>query len=121
MASGSGCRPRWTGGSSSLARRTAYFPLFIPESYLTRESEHVEGFSPELAVVTHGGGKELEEALVVSVPAIMVLPSSVVPLRCTLTTKLFSCLGASVRDQGRRSSVDDLLDRRVARQPIGLT
>jgi prolyl-tRNA synthetase len=43
----------------------AYFPLFIPQSYLTRESEHVEGFSPELAVVTHGGGKELEEALVV--------------------------------------------------------
>ena len=43
----------------------AYFPLFIPESYITRESEHVEGFSPELAVVTHGGGKELEEPLVV--------------------------------------------------------
>jgi prolyl-tRNA synthetase len=43
----------------------AYFPLFIPQSYLTRESEHVEGFSPELAVVTHGGGKELEGALVV--------------------------------------------------------
>ncbi|NNG15122.1 MAG: proline--tRNA ligase [Gemmatimonadales bacterium] len=43
----------------------AYFPLFIPQSYLTRESEHVEGFSPELAVVTHGGGKELEEPLVV--------------------------------------------------------
>src|SRR5574338_1253635 len=43
----------------------AYFPLFIPESYLTREAEHVEGFSPELAVVTHAGGKELEEPLVV--------------------------------------------------------
>jgi len=43
----------------------AYFPLFIPESYLRREAEHVEGFSPELAVVTHGGGKELEEAVVV--------------------------------------------------------
>jgi prolyl-tRNA synthetase len=43
----------------------AYFPLFIPESYLTREAEHVEGFSPELAVVTHGGGKELEEPVVV--------------------------------------------------------
>ena len=34
----------------------AYFPLLIPESYLRREAEHVEGFSPELAVVTHGGG-----------------------------------------------------------------
>ncbi|NUR15977.1 MAG: proline--tRNA ligase [Dermatophilaceae bacterium] len=45
--------------------RNAYFPLFIPESYLTREAEHVEGFSPELAVVTHAGGKELEEKVVV--------------------------------------------------------
>ena len=43
----------------------AYFPLFIPQSYLTREAEHVEGFSPELAVVTHAGGKELEEPVVV--------------------------------------------------------
>jgi prolyl-tRNA synthetase len=43
----------------------AYFPLFIPESYLRREAEHVEGFSPELAVVTHAGGKELEEPIVV--------------------------------------------------------
>ncbi len=41
------------------------FPLFIPESYLRREAEHVEGFSPELAVVTHAGGKELEEPVVV--------------------------------------------------------
>jgi prolyl-tRNA synthetase len=45
--------------------RNAYFPLFIPESYLQREAEHVEGFSPELAVVTHAGGKELEEPVVV--------------------------------------------------------
>jgi prolyl-tRNA synthetase len=43
----------------------AYFPLFIPESYLQREAEHVEGFSPELAVVTIAGGKELEEPVVV--------------------------------------------------------
>jgi prolyl-tRNA synthetase len=45
--------------------QNAYFPLFIPESYLTREAEHVEGFSPELAVDTHGGGKELDEPVVV--------------------------------------------------------
>ncbi|HEX6785705.1 MAG TPA: proline--tRNA ligase [Acidimicrobiales bacterium] len=45
--------------------RNCYFPLFIPESYLQREAEHVEGFSPELAVVTHAGGKELEEPIVV--------------------------------------------------------
>ncbi|MEO3810438.1 proline--tRNA ligase [Sphaerisporangium sp. B11E5] len=43
----------------------AYFPLLIPESYLRREAEHVEGFAPELAVVTHAGGKELEEPLIV--------------------------------------------------------
>ena len=43
----------------------AYFPLLIPQSYLEREAEHVEGFAPELAVVTHAGGKELEEPLVV--------------------------------------------------------
>ena len=43
----------------------AYFPLFIPESYLRREAEHVEGFSPELAVVTHAGGRELDEPIVV--------------------------------------------------------
>ncbi|MFG2249325.1 proline--tRNA ligase [Spirillospora sp. NPDC048823] len=43
----------------------ACFPMFIPESYLKREAEHVEGFSPELAVVTHAGGKDLEEPLVV--------------------------------------------------------
>jgi prolyl-tRNA synthetase len=43
----------------------AYFPLFIPESFLKKEEEHIEGFKPELAVVTHGGGKALEEPLVV--------------------------------------------------------
>lgn len=43
----------------------AIFPLFIPQSFLQKEAEHVEGFAPELAVVTHAGGKELEEPLVV--------------------------------------------------------
>jgi prolyl-tRNA synthetase len=43
----------------------AYFPLLIPESYLRREAEHVEGFSPELAVVTIAGGRQLDEPLVV--------------------------------------------------------
>src|SRR5258707_11915221 len=45
--------------------QNAYFPLFIPESFLKKEAEHVEGFAPELAVVTHAGGKKLEEALIV--------------------------------------------------------
>ena len=43
----------------------AYFPLLIPESFLHKEAEHVEGFAPEIAVVTHGGGAKLEEPLVI--------------------------------------------------------
>ena len=42
-----------------------YFPLFIPESFLKKEADHVEGFAPQLAVVTHAGGKKLEENLIV--------------------------------------------------------
>lgn len=45
--------------------RNAYFPLFIPRSFLQKEAQHVEGFSPQLAVVTIGGGEELEEPLIV--------------------------------------------------------
>ena len=56
--------------------RNAYFPLFIPESYLTREADHVEGFSPELAIVTHGGGKELAEPVVVRPTSETVIGSS---------------------------------------------
>lgn len=43
----------------------AYFPLFIPESYIQKEADHIEGFAPECAVVTHGGGEELTEKLYV--------------------------------------------------------
>ena len=53
------------GMFKETGHQNAYFPLFIPQSYLSREAEHVEGFAPETAVVTHGGGKELEEPLVV--------------------------------------------------------
>jgi len=45
--------------------KNAYFPLFIPESFLRKETEHLEGFSPEVAWVTHGGDDELEERLAV--------------------------------------------------------
>jgi prolyl-tRNA synthetase len=62
----------WENIQGGLDRRfketghqNALFPMLIPMSFLHREAEHVEGFSPELAVVTHGGGKELEEPLVV--------------------------------------------------------
>jgi len=62
----------WENVRAGLDRRfketgheNAYFPLFIPQGFLEKEAEHVEGFSPELAVVTIGGGKELEEPLIV--------------------------------------------------------
>ena len=62
----------WEGMQSAMDARikatgaeNVYLPLFIPQSYLEREAEHVEGFSPELAVVTHAGGKELAEPVVV--------------------------------------------------------
>lgn len=62
----------WEAIKSGLDRRfketghvNAYFPLFIPESFIKREAEHVEGFTPELAVVTIAGGKKLEEPYIV--------------------------------------------------------
>jgi prolyl-tRNA synthetase len=62
----------WENLRAGLDRRfketghvNAYFPLLIPMSYIQKEAEHVEGFSPELAVVTIGGGKKLEEPLVI--------------------------------------------------------
>ncbi len=62
----------WEAIKSGLDRRfketghvNAYFPLFIPMSFLEKEAEHVDGFAPQVAVVTHGGGKELEEPLIV--------------------------------------------------------
>lgn len=45
--------------------RNAYFPLLIPESFIHKEAEHVEGFAPHLAVVTQAGGAELDEKLIV--------------------------------------------------------
>src|SRR4030042_7014146 len=60
----------WENIQAALDRRfketghqNALFPLLIPMSFLQKEAQHVEGFAPELAVVTIGGGKQLEEAL----------------------------------------------------------
>ena len=49
----------------ATGHQNAYFPMLIPESYLKREAEHVEGFAPEVAVVTHAGGEKLAEPLVI--------------------------------------------------------
>jgi prolyl-tRNA synthetase len=53
------------GRIKAAGAQNAYFPLLIPMNFFEREAEHVEGFSPELAVVTHGGGKELTEPLAI--------------------------------------------------------
>ncbi len=53
------------GRIKAAGAQNAYFPLLIPMGFFEREAEHVDGFSPELAVVTHGGGKELTEALAI--------------------------------------------------------
>lgn len=62
----------WENIQQALDRRfkatghlNAGFPMFIPESFIKREAKHVEGFAPELAVVTHAGGEKLDEPLVV--------------------------------------------------------
>src|ERR1700744_1580284 len=49
----------------ATGHENVYFPLLIPQSFLQKEAEHVEGFAPELAVVTHAGGKKLEEPYVI--------------------------------------------------------
>jgi prolyl-tRNA synthetase len=49
----------------ATGHKNAYFPVLIPQSFITKEAEHVEGFAPELAVVTHAGGEKLEEPYVI--------------------------------------------------------
>ncbi len=60
---------RISGALDGMIKRTGhdnvYFPLLIPESYLAKEAEHVEGFAPEVAWVTRGGNSELEEPLAI--------------------------------------------------------
>jgi prolyl-tRNA synthetase len=53
------------GRFKDTGHSNAYFPLLVPQSFITKEAEHVEGFAPELAVVTHAGGEQLEEPYVV--------------------------------------------------------
>jgi len=73
----------WEHMQAELDRRikatghvNAYFPLFIPMSFLKKEAEHVEGFAPEVAVVTHAGGEELAEPLVVRPTSEAIIGSS---------------------------------------------
>src|SRR5688572_6802621 len=66
--------------------QNAYFPLLIPMSFLEREAKHIEGFAPEVAVVTHAGGKELEE------------PFAIRPTSETIIYAMFSKWVQSYRD-----------------------
>ncbi|MGH9168102.1 MAG: aminoacyl--tRNA ligase-related protein, partial [Acidimicrobiia bacterium] len=70
----------------ATGHQNAYFPLFIPYSLIEKEAQHVEGFAPQLAIVTHGGGKELEEPLVVR------------PTSETIVNEMFSRWIQSYRD-----------------------
>ena len=112
----------------------AYFPLLIPESYLRREAEHVEGFSPELAVVTIGGGKQLEEPLVVRPTSETVIGESMarwiesyrdLPLllnqwsnvvRWELRTRLFLRTSEFLWQEGHTAHVSEAAARDYARQ-----
>jgi prolyl-tRNA synthetase len=112
----------------------AYFPLLIPESYLRREAEHVEGFSPELAVVTIGGGKQLEEPLVVRPTSETVIGESMarwidsyrdLPLllnqwsnvvRWELRTRLFLRTSEFLWQEGHTAHVSEADARDYARQ-----
>lgn len=53
------------GRFKATGHQNAYFPLLVPQSFIQKEAEHVEGFAPELAVVTHAGGQKLEEPYVI--------------------------------------------------------
>jgi prolyl-tRNA synthetase len=61
------------GMFKETGHQNAYFPLFIPESYIQREKEHFEGFAPECAVVTEGGGKTLQERLYIRPTSEMII------------------------------------------------
>ena len=74
------------GMFKATGHKNAYFPLLIPESFLKKEAEHVEGFAPELAVVTHAGGKKLEEPYVIR------------PTSETIISSMFSRWMQSYRD-----------------------
>jgi len=65
MALWENMRDAMDGMFKATGHENAYFPIFIPESFIHKEKDHIEGFAPECAVVTIGGGKELEEKLYV--------------------------------------------------------
>ena len=118
--------------------RNAYFPLFIPQSFLAKEAEHVEGFAPEVAVVTRAGGKELEEPLVVRPTSETIIYDSFakwihsyrdLPLlinqwanivRWEMRTRLFLRTTEFLWQEGHTAHVDEADAEREARQMLAV-
>ncbi len=118
--------------------RNAYVPLFIPQSFLEKEAEHVEGFAPEVAVVTHAGGKELEEPLVVRPTSETIIYASFakwiqsyrdLPLlinqwanivRWEMRTRLFLRTTEFLWQEGHTAHADEADAEREARQMLAI-
>jgi prolyl-tRNA synthetase len=118
--------------------RNAYFPLFIPQSFLEKEAEHVEGFAPQVAVVTRAGGKELEEPLVVRPTSETIIYDSFakwihsyrdLPLlinqwanivRWEMRTRLFLRTTEFLWQEGHTAHVDEADAEREARQMLAV-
>ena len=118
--------------------RNAYFPLFIPQSFLEKEAEHVEGFAPEVAVVTRAGGKELEEPLVIRPTSETIIYDSFakwihsyrdLPLlinqwanivRWEMRSRLFLRTTEFLWQEGHTAHVDEADAEREARRMLGV-
>jgi prolyl-tRNA synthetase len=126
------------GMFKETGHRNAYFPLFIPQSFLEKEAEHVEGFAPQVAVVTRAGGKELEEPLVVRPTSETIIYASFakwiqsyrdLPLlinqwanivRWELRTRLFLRTTEFLWQEGHTAHVDEAEAEREARLMLGV-
>jgi prolyl-tRNA synthetase len=126
------------GMFKETGHRNAYFPLFIPQSYLEKEAEHVQGFAPEVAVVTRAGGKELEEPLVVRPTSETIIYASFakwiqsyrdLPLlinqwanivRWELRTRLFLRTTEFLWQEGHTAHADEADAEREARLMLGV-
>jgi prolyl-tRNA synthetase len=115
----------------ATGHKNAYFPLLIPESYLKKEAEHVEGFDPELAWVTIGGREELEERLAIRPTSESIICDfyknwiQTVTCPCSLISGATSCAGRRLRGpssvrpsfSGRRATRSTPRPRRPAGRP----
>jgi prolyl-tRNA synthetase len=122
----------------ATGHKNAYFPLFIPQSFLQKEAEHVEGFAPEVAVVTRAGGKELDEPLVIRPTSETIIYDSFakwiqsyrdLPLlinqwcnvvRWELRTRLFLRTTEFLWQEGHTAHVDEADAEREARRMLGV-